>query len=260
MTEPAFYLPRGEGRFVPTRATESPWDAGAQHGGPPSALLAHLAVDAARSAGTPSRAARVSVDFLGAVPRQELTVEVSPVRPGRRIDLTEARMTSGGRLVAVARVWSLATGPTPPVVSPRNPPPPVPDSGVTLFPDLPDWGFGQALDWRHTSGSPDGAGPAAVWTRVRVPLVEGRELTALDRTLIAADAANGISAELPIDHWLSIPPGMTTHLLREPEGEWVHLDCRSLIAADGIGLCTGVLSDVGGTIGEVTQPLLVRER
>ena len=38
----AFYLPLGDNRYEPTRATESPWDRDAQHGGPPAALLAHL--------------------------------------------------------------------------------------------------------------------------------------------------------------------------------------------------------------------------
>ena len=38
----AYYLPRGNGRYEPTRATESPWDRKAQHGGPPAALLAHV--------------------------------------------------------------------------------------------------------------------------------------------------------------------------------------------------------------------------
>ena len=92
------------------------------------------------------------------------------------------------------------------------------------------------------------------------PLIAGQELTGLDRTLVAADAANGISAELPIDTWWSIPPGMTTHLTREPDGEWVHLACRSQLADDGIGLSLGTLSDVRGSIGTVSQPLLVQAR
>ncbi|OMQ15186.1 hypothetical protein A7K94_0211295 [Modestobacter sp. VKM Ac-2676] len=121
-------------------------------------------------------------------------------------------------------------------------------------------GLRAALDWRYTAGSPERPGPADVWTRVRVPLVADQELTGLDRTLIAADAANGISAELPLASWLSIPPGMTTHLTREPDGEWVHLSCRTSIAADGIGLCLGTLSDARGEIGQVSQPLLVQER
>jgi hypothetical protein len=256
----AFYLPLGDNRFTPTRATESPWDHSAQHGGPPSALLAHLAEDAARSVGAGHRAARISVDFFGAIPRSELTVEVSPVRPGRRIDLTEAVMTVEGRTVAVARVWSIAVGPTPPVVTELTPPAALPDESVQPFPELADWGYGQALEWRYTAGSPGHPGPADVWTRVRVPLIADQELTGLDRTLIAADAANGISAELPIGDWWSIPPGMTTHLTREPDGEWVHLSCRSQIADNGIGLCLGTLSDARGSIGEVSQPLLVRAR
>ncbi|MGY1841863.1 MULTISPECIES: thioesterase family protein [unclassified Modestobacter] len=253
----AFYLPLGDNRFSPTRATESPWDPDAQHGGPPSALLAHLAGSVT---GEGLRAARISVDFFGAIPRRELTVEVSAVRPGRRIALTEAAMTVEGRTVAVARVWSIATGPTPPVVTELSPPPAVPAVNSQFLPDHPDWGFGQALDWRYTAGSPDEPGPADVWTRVRVPLVADQELTGLDRTLIAADAANGISVELPLGSWFSIPPGMTTHLTREPDGEWVHLSCRTSIAADGIGLCLGTLSDARGEIGQVSQPLLVRAR
>jgi hypothetical protein len=253
----AFYLPLGEGRFAPTKATESPWDTEAQHGGPPSALLAHLA---GAGADPGQRTARVSVDFFGAIPRRELTVEVTQLRPGRRISLTEARMTVEGRVVAAARVWHLATGPTPPARTPVVVPPPLPAENTVFLPHLPDWGYGRALDWRYTAGSPDRLGPAGVWTRVRIPLVAGEPVTPLARVLVAADAANGLSAELPLDRWLSIPPGMTTHLLREPAGEWVHLDCATRLAEDGIGLTTGVLSDVDGAVGEVTQPLLVRER
>ena len=256
----AFYLPLGEGRFAPTEATESPWDSAAQLGGPPSALLAHLA---GAGADPGQRTARVSVDFLGAIPRRELTVEVSPVRPGRRISLTEARMSVDGRAVAVARVWHLATGPQPPATTPVAVPPPLPDAGsapTLLLPQLGDWGYGRALDWRYTAGSPERLGPAAVWTRVRVPLVAGEPITPLARVLVAADAANGISAELDLSRWLSIPPGMATTMLREPTGEWVHRDCRTQLAADGLGLCSGVLSDQDGAVAEVSQPLLVQQR
>jgi acyl-CoA thioesterase len=53
---------------------------------------------------------------------------------------------------------------------------------------------------------------------------------------------------------------MTTTLLREPVGEWVHLACRTDLAADGLGLAHGDLADEEGLIGEVSQPLLVRAR
>ena len=66
----AFYLPLGDGRFEPTRATESPWDQTAQHGGPPAALLAHL-IDA--TVDGELRLARLSIDFFGAIPRKPVT-------------------------------------------------------------------------------------------------------------------------------------------------------------------------------------------
>src|SRR6266700_6799844 len=80
----AYYLPRGNGRYVPTRATESPWDRTAQHGGPPAALLAHV-ID--QTVEGPLRIGRISVDILGSIPLREAVVEVSVIKPGRRVNL-----------------------------------------------------------------------------------------------------------------------------------------------------------------------------
>src|SRR5580658_8332053 len=111
LTPRAYYLDRGNGRYEPTRATESPWDRTAQHGGPPAALLAR-AIDETIEA--PMRIGRLSVDFLGPIPLQEAVVEVTPIRPGRRVQLTEARMSVDGRVAVTARAWHIATGTTPP--------------------------------------------------------------------------------------------------------------------------------------------------
>jgi hypothetical protein len=108
---PAYYLPLGDGHFDPTEATTSPWDAGAQHGGPPTALLASCLDDAFGRPGL--RVARISVDFLGPVPRTPSRVQTELLRPGRRTQLSEASLWAGERRVAVARVWHLATGPGP---------------------------------------------------------------------------------------------------------------------------------------------------
>ncbi|MGP0028602.1 MAG: thioesterase family protein [Streptosporangiaceae bacterium] len=113
MTElpPAYYLPLGDGHFEPTEATTSPWDAGAQHGGPPTALLASCLDDAFGRPGL--RVARISMDFLGPVSRATSSVQTELLRPGRRTQLSEASLWAGERRVAVARVWHLATGPGP---------------------------------------------------------------------------------------------------------------------------------------------------
>jgi hypothetical protein len=255
MTETAFYLPRGDHEYEPTRATESPWDSRAQHGGPPAALLGHL-----MAPGGDLRLVRISVDFLGPIPRLPFRVEVSPLKPGRLTSLSEARMVVDGRTVVTARGWHLATGPRPPVTSlPRPAPPrpgPVDQHGVT---GITGWGYGEAIEWRFTGGGRI-SGAAQVWTRVRLPLIDGVDLTGQDRALIVADSANGLSAALPFEEWLSIPPTMTTTLLRPADGEWVHLDCRTDLGADGIGLTHGDLYDAAGHLGEVAQPLLIRQR
>ncbi|KUP98129.1 thioesterase family protein [Thermobifida cellulosilytica] len=257
MSEPAeaFYLPLGDGRYEPTRATESPWDPQAQHGGPPTALLGHL-LDAA--AGPGMRLARISADFLGAIPRRPFRVEVAELRPGRRIALFEARMVVDGRPAVVARAWAIGTGPTPPSSGRRIEPPALPGPGQEL--DLSGWGYGEAVEWRFTGGGNDASGSADVWTRVRIPLVAGEKLTGLARTLVVADSANGLSAALPIEEWLFIPPSITVTLARFPAAEWVHLACRSHLSADGIGVSHATLCDPDGHLGEVSQPLLVRPR
>jgi hypothetical protein len=40
----------------------------------------------------PLRVGRISVDILGPIPLREAVVEVSVIKPGRRVHLTEARM------------------------------------------------------------------------------------------------------------------------------------------------------------------------
>lgn len=254
----AYYVPLGEHRYEPTIATESPWDTKMQHGGPPAALLAHVLSEGQGE----RRLARISVGFLAPIPRREFAIEVSPIKPGRLTFLNEARMMVDGRPAVIARAWHIAPGPRPPAETPKSPPPPLPEpSEQHFFPGMESWGYGDSIEWRFTSGGfGETIGAAGVWTRVRGQLVEGIELTGRDRALIVADSANGLSAALPMSGWLSIPPTMTTTLLREPAGEWVHLSCHTDLTGDGLGLAHGDLADEEGLVGEVSQPLLVRAR
>lgn len=257
----AFYLPTGAGSYLPTAATTSPWDGGAQHGGPPAALLA-TAIDAAVD-DPELRLARMTVEFLGAIPRRELTVAATVVRPGRRIAMSEASMVVDARPVAIARAWHLRTGAAPPPETrrPSADVPALPAAQPQLyFPGLLDWGYGESIEWRFTVGGLQESGPAGVWTHVRVPLIAGTPLTGLQRMLVVADAANGVSTELPLDSWWFIPPGITVNLLRHTEEEWVHLAAETDVGVDGIGLCVGNLADSGGALGQLSQPLLVSQR
>src|SRR5258707_9665607 len=120
----AYYRSRGNRRYEPTRATESPWDRTAQHGGPPAALLAHV-ID--QTVEGPLRIGRISIDILGPIPLREAVVDVSVIKPGRRVQLTEARMIVDGRVAVAARAWHIATGDRPPITGEGQAvPPPLP--------------------------------------------------------------------------------------------------------------------------------------
>jgi hypothetical protein len=209
------------------------------------------------------RIGRISLDFLGPVPLRKLAIEVTSIKPGRRVQLAEARMIVEGRVAVVARTWQIATGDAPPqsgeqhVSAPSVPLTPTPQR---FFPGLDDWGYGRSIEWRFTRGSFDALGAADVWTRVRLPLIDGVALTGQDRALIVADSANGLSLSLPLEQWFSIPPTMTTTLLRPPRGEWVHLAARTYLTDDGVGLAHADMFDTDGFVGEVAQPLLVQRR
>jgi hypothetical protein len=117
------------------------------------------------------------------------------------------------------------------------------------------------MEWRMLAGGfASFAGSGDVWTRIRIPLIEGRPLDGLARFAVLADSANGLSAPLSFSDWLFIPPGVTMHLHRYPVGEWLRLTAKSDPGHDGIGLTEGTLSDALGRCGTVTQPLLVARR
>ncbi|MDR0360196.1 MAG: thioesterase family protein [bacterium] len=270
MSEAAYYEPLGPGRYRAAPATVSPWDPEAQHGGPPSALLAREVegvVEQGGRGGVPPeqsgalRIARFSVDFLGPIPRGEVAVEARILRPGRRVQLVEATMTAGDRQVAVARAWRYGHGHTATPVSEHPAPPPLPEARpVRFFPGVENGRYAESVDWRFVAGSYVELGPSQVWARPRIPLVEGQDATPFEQLLIVADSANGLSLELPTLDWISIPTGLTVTLSRHPATGWVFLDTRTTLAGDGIGLTVGELADESGLLGTLAQPLTLVPR
>ncbi len=91
----SFFVPLGDGRWQATVRTTGPWDARAQHGGPPSALLGRAMQQCAPR--EEMMIARFTCEILGPVPVGELSVAARLVRPGRSVELLEASMTAGGR-------------------------------------------------------------------------------------------------------------------------------------------------------------------
>ncbi|WP_439380400.1 thioesterase family protein [Amycolatopsis lexingtonensis] len=255
----AFYVPLGEDRFSATAHTAGPWSSESQHFGPPSALLVR-ALENVEPA-HPAELARVTVEILGPAPVAELTVRARVERPGRSVELLQAELASAERVVARASAWRVATSDTAEIATDGGPMLPAPDS-VTESPWPEGWqsGYLDAVEWRAVRGGMDVPGPAAVWARQRVPLVDGEEPSGLQRLFTIADSGNGVSNFLDPRQWWFINSELTVHLRRAPEGEWLGLDAVTLVGEHGIGTATSILHDVSGPLATGAQALMVRPR
>jgi hypothetical protein len=148
-----------------------------------------------------------------------------------------------------------------PAVSPaRQVPGPGAVPSKAFFPVPWDEGYHTAMEVRFAAGSFLETGPATAWMRMRVPLVEGEEITPLSRVLTAADSGNGVSAELDFRRYVFINADLTVSMHRHPEGEWVCLDARTMVDGAGVGLAESALYDEKGPLGRSTQTLYVAPR
>ncbi|MDX1658343.1 MAG: thioesterase family protein [Nitriliruptorales bacterium] len=253
----AFFEPLGDGRYRSTELTRGPWDPDSQHAGPSTALLGGLLEE---TLGAPL--ARLTSEILRPVPITELTVEVEVLRPGRRVQLGQGTVSDDEGPLLLARAWALRTDEfeLPEHVRPEPAGLPPPDECETA-PFFVDWtGYHDAMEVRFVAGSFLDPGPATAWMRARVPIVEGQEISPLERVIVAADSGNGLSAALDFRQWLFINTDLTVHLHRQPSGEWVCLDTRTVAEPHGVGLATSDISDQQGPLGHGLQTLLVAPR
>ena len=258
----AFYEPDGD-RYLATELTRGPWDPGAQHAGPPAALLGReleRLPDAEQF-----QIGRVTSEILRSVPIGPVEVSARIVRPGRRVQLLEAELRDGsGEPLMRASAWRIRTAPVeiPPEALPAEQPPPGPEQGaeVDFFPTGQELGYHSAMEVRFLEGGFLEPGPATVWLRMRQPLLAGEQPSPLQRVLVTADVGNGVSAALDYHRYLFINVDLTVHLERLPAGEWVCVDAVTLPQPNGVGTAESVLSDERGRIGRALQTLLVSER
>jgi hypothetical protein len=256
----AFYVDDGD-HVVSTGWTRGPWADTAQHGGPPAALLGR-AVERLEPVGE-MRVVRITVELLRPVPISTLRIEARVLRPGHKVQFSEALLVAGDQEVARATAWRIR--PRPAIDAPigLDPPPfALPDrlhaTERLLGIEGPMY-FG-GLEWRFAHGSFPEPGPASAWMRLRIPLVEGESPSALQRVLVAADSGSGIGNELAMDRYRFINTDLTVNLVRMPEGEWVGFQARSRIAPMGTGLAETSIWDRTGRIGAGLQSLLVEAR
>lgn len=257
MTE-AFYEPVDDGVVRATRHTTGPWDPGAQHAGPPAALLG-----GAMQAVVPAPLARVTFEILRPVPIAELRVDTDVVRPGRSVTLVEGTLSDDDGPCLLGRAWGIRTADVGLDVPAPDPVLPGPDEGTeeSFFEVGVDVGWHTAMELRFLSGGAFGEhGPAVMWGRPRVDLVAGRPWHPVERVLALADAGNGASAAADVREWMFINTELSAHLHRHPEGEWVALDAHSVYEPHGVGAAFSTVHDVRGPIGRAAQSLFLGPR
>lgn len=278
MTTPALFVDEGDQRWTATEWSRGPWDPRSCHGGPVGALLARAVehVDGAPGLEDSSDAmwqiARLTVELTRPVPvGRPLRLVTTIERPGRRVGLVAGLLTDDETDAEVARVRALRIRRDPGVLGDEVPARPD-EPGFALGPDdsRPEVAsisddemisFARhACEHRFAEGSWDEPGPVAVWIRITVPLVADEAMTAVQRTVAAADFGNGVSAVLPWDRYSFVNPDLTVHLAREAAGEWIGLRAASHIGDAGAGLAQSALHDVDGPIGTSLQSLFIAAR
>jgi Thioesterase-like superfamily len=263
MPEPFFHVDSDD--FLPTRLCQGPWDPGHAHGGPPSALLVRVIE---RHEPDPTLTlGRVLLDLVRPVPLAPLRISTVTTRPGRRVQIVEATMTTADGTELV-RARALRIRRVPAEVAPQAPAvEPLPFAGpdgpaaaaVVGDADAPRVGIMLGVDVRPVTGSFLVPGPATAWFRLLAPLIDDEEPTPMQRATVAADFGNGISQVLGPE-FVFINPDLVVHFEREPVGEWIALAATTRMTAGAGALASGVLYDTTGRIGQSEQSLYVGPR
>ncbi len=271
-----------EGRVTlavePTEQARGPWDPRALHGGAPAALFA-AAFERAEP-GSELRIARLGFEFLRPIPLGPLQLTTRIVRPGRRVQELAGELTAtdprSGAQQLVCRASALRVQPIGAAVADAaiaaaadlaagagERPLPAPEAGTAVrfsLNDSQESSFAATAMEMRWLDDPRARGPARVWMRLRHELLAGEQLTPLARLAATADFGNGVGAALPFERFLFINADLSIHLHRQPRGEWIGLDARTLLDSGGTGLAESVLHDIDGPVGRAFQTLVVEPR
>lgn len=262
---------RAGAEFLPSQHASGPWDPRKLHGGAPAALITSAFEEL--EPGAELAIARLGFELLRPVPLAPLTLSTEIVRPGRRVQELAAELRCDGELICRAsalRVQRIAED------LPAERPSSTRDSHGEAAAGMPGPEDGRpvrfALDdaTRESFAStamemrwiddPEALGPARVWMRVRLPLVDNEAAGALASLAATADFGNGVSSDLAFEDFLFINADLTIHLHRQPRGEWIGLDARTILQPGGVGIAESVIHDLDGAVGRAFQTLVVQAR
>ncbi|GAA2096861.1 thioesterase family protein [Brevibacterium salitolerans] len=277
----AYFVRTGESSYRSTLHAQGAWQAGEQHMGAASGLVVHhleavLGGDALIS--------RIAFDILGVIHSGEFDIEVETVRPGRTIELVEARMVHRAahtgaeaapatadaparpavegrpRTSVVARVWRLQSSDTSPVAGDALAPFPAwEECAPRQLSELWPGGYIASLSGAEAPGGVPGR--RQVWVHTDMPLVAGEADGPFATFAKLADSMNGLAVREDPQRIFFPNVDLTLHFLRAPEagprGEF-GFDVRQSFGPTGVGITHAVLHDGRGPLGTASQSLTVR--
>lgn len=253
----AYFRRTGESAFRATGHVSGAWDTDDQHIAPALGLLAHVVeLDRDDRRGDGLVIGRLSYDILGTVPVDVVDTTVRVLRPGRTIELVEARLGHNGRDAVLLRAWLMRPGDTaeleatsfPPIVPPADMPAWNPS---TLWPG----GFIASAEVRRAQDHP---GRASYWVRTPLPLIQDEPVSRLASAAGLFDIANGMTVRVSPEDVAFPNIDLTAHLFAQPRSDWLGFDTTVSFGPDGLGLTSSVIHDTHGPIGTMSQMLTVR--
>jgi len=248
-TAPAFFTLHDEG-FAPTGLGASLWDATAQGGISLAGLVGHVVDKAPQPA--PMLVTRLTIDILGTVPLQPLFPVVRVLREGRRLQLLDVELQTGGRTWVKASAVRVRTEETPPHALPltRALPEALGIASTTT----------SLAESIHIAGEMQEAGVGARWVRLIPQVVAGHPLSGLERMAMIADWGAGVSRLFDPRDWTLANVDISLHLSRLPMGDWLLVDACSESAGNGISIGNARLGDGEGMFASSHQTVFLNRR
>ena len=248
----AYYVQDGE-HFHPTDIVTGPWDPDLSHAGPPAALLLHAVTSSITGMGV----TRASFEIPRGIPKVPYTVHLEDIRPGRKVRLVSAalRAPDDSTLMA-ANVWLIRESDDGlPSADPYPLTLPPPDACQEFSIDFGGVGYMDGVEIRTAAGAPFRGGPAAIWIRRTVPLIEGVETDPYTDCGLFGDLGNGISAIEPLQKLIAINTDLTLYLARRPIGEWIAMESLTISQGLGLGMTDSLVYDASGFVGKANQSI-----
>ncbi|WP_114906538.1 thioesterase family protein [Ornithinimicrobium murale] len=253
----AYFEQIGPTSFRATEHVSGAWETTEQHIAPALGLLAHrVEVDRDSRRDDGLVIGRLSYDILGTLPVDAVECTVRVLRPGRTIELVEARLSHGERDGVIMRAWLMRPGDTTALGGTPLPAIPAPEAMAAWDPTTV-WpgGFIASAEVRREQLEP---GRAAFWVRSDQELLSGVPVSGLARAVRLLDIANGMTVRAHPTEVAFPNLDLTAHFFAQPQGDWVGFDTSVSFGAGGVGLTSSVLHDRTGPIGTMAQVLTVR--